>query len=341
MARGRSGRGGCAILLFLLFFGLPLLMLLVSPAIAAHVAAGGSPVQAPYLSEWLWASAGSVPVALVLVRWALRRDGRLRGRGTPVIKRWLGLLARSGVLLGAMNVVAFLKLRSGEHVIEDGMGPLALTALAGVGALVAIRLWDRRPQRVTVQEVRSAAAEADRALLRVRAENERVRRQAAQVQARLTKIRARGTGPAGRPSAGSSGPGRPGQRPDTDFYALRTFHRESYQCADTAHLTYQSAQTSLHTMSYLVRRARFAPHRVVARRARAEMYAAADALARSHGELRVQVDQGLEMVRTLNANTSELKCEIRDSCGEQGQEWFEALEERIEKAREERGAGRM
>lgn len=338
MARRRSGCG-CAIPVFLLFFGLPLTMLLVAPAIAAHIVAGGSPAQAEYLHEWLWASAGSVPLALVLVRWALSRDGRLRR--TPLVKRWLGLLARSGLVLGAMNVVAFWQLNRGEHVIEDGMTPLLLTALAGIGALVAIRVWDRRPRRVTIQEVRTAAAEADRALRRVRAENERVRRQAERVQARLTKIRTRGTGPPSR----SSGPRRPEQRPDVDFHALRTFHRESYQCADTAHMTYQSAQTSLHTMSQLVRRARLAPHRVVvlgpsAKRARAEMHAAAASLARSHGELRVQVDQGLDMVRDLNANTADLKFEIRDSCGPQGREWFEALEERIETAREERRAAR-
>jgi hypothetical protein len=351
MARRRNGCGGCAVpllVVFGLFFVMPLIMLLVSPAIATHIVLSGSPAQEVYLSEWLWASAVSLPLALMLVRSALKRNGRLRGG--PMIKRWLGMLARGAVLLGAMNVAAFVKLKPtgpDGQVMEDGMPALLVAGLVGVAALIAIRLWDRRPRRVTVQEVRAAAAEADRALRRVRAENERVRRQAEQVQARLTKIRARATGPAGHPRDRSSRPkqpehaGRNAARSDIDFHALRTFHRESYQCADTAHMAYHSAQTSLHTMSYLVRRARLAPHRMVwqgpaAKRARAEMHAAATHLARSHVELRAQVDQGLGMVRDLNANTSDLKLEIRDSCGEPGQQWFDALEERIEKAREER-----
>jgi hypothetical protein len=70
------------------------------------------------------------------------------------------------------------------------------------------------------------------------------------------------------------------------------------------------------------------------------MRAAATHLAHSQGELRVQVDQGLTVVQTLNANTAGLKHGIRDKCGVQGQEWFEALEERIEQAREERRANR-
>ncbi|GGU77147.1 hypothetical protein [Lentzea flava] len=324
MTPARRGGCGCAVPLlglFLLFFGLPLTMLLVAPAIAAHIVAGASQAQAVYLQEWLWASTGSLPLALVLVRSVLNRNGRLRRQ--RLVKRWPGMLARALALLGVMNATAFLTLNPGEHVIEDGMGPLLGAAAAGIGALIAVSLWDRRPRRVTLGEVRTAAAEADRVLRRVRAQNDRVRRQADQVQARLVQLRT-----------------RPPGRPDVEFHALRTFHRESYQCADTAHLAYQSAQTSMRTMSQLVRRARFAPHRLgLPGRARAEMHAAATHLAQSHLELRAQVDQGLGMVRTLNANTSELKFEIRDSCGPQGEEWFEALELRIEKAREERAGG--
>ncbi|SEQ90670.1 hypothetical protein SAMN05216188_106161 [Lentzea xinjiangensis] len=99
-------------------------------------------------------------------------------------------------------------------------------------------------------------------------------------------------------------------------------------------------------MSHLVRRARLAPRRLTlpgraAQQARAEMRAAAAHLAQSHGELQAQVEQGLGMVRTLNANTSDLKLEIRDSCGLPGQQWFEALEERIEQVREERRGSRI
>ncbi|MCP2244311.1 hypothetical protein LX86_003041 [Lentzea aerocolonigenes] len=495
-------------------------MLLVSPAIAAHILATGTPAQQVYLEEWRWGCLVALPLALVLVRLALSRDGRVRGSGW--LKRWLGLFVRSLVLLGAMNAMAFVKLKpSAEHVIDDGMPAFFAASAVGVGVLVGIRLWDRRPRRVTVAEVRAAAAEADRALRRVRAENERVRRQAEQVQARLAALRARGGGPGARPggradghprgrgdgaggarrtgaggakqggpgsggagragaggaghsgtggagNAGASGAGQPerggakasggrspkagaggarqseaesrqarggggqqagageaqqagagggqqagiggrqqarggggqqagvggaqqagaggrqqagagggqqaaagggqqagagggkqgGARRDdraargwdggslgVDFQSLRVFHRESYQCADTAHMAYQSAQTSLQTMSYLVRRTRIVPQWVglpgrAARLARAEMRAAAVHLADSHLKLRVQVDEGLGMVRTLNANTSELKVEIRDSCGERGERWYLALEERIEAAREERRASR-
>lgn len=111
-------------------------------------------------------------------------------------------------------------------------------------------------------------------------------------------------------------------------------------------MAYQSTQASLHAMSSVVRRARLAPQHWLsagraAKLARAEMHAVATHLARSHGELRAQVEQGLGMVRTLNANTSDLKHEIRNSCGEPGRQWFDALEQRIEEARNERRASRI
>ncbi len=153
-----------------------------------------------------------------------------------------------------------------------------------------------------------------------------MRRHAEQVRARLTKLRARGSGPAGHPRSRSAGPrqaGRNAPRSDVDFHALRVFHRESYQCADTAHMAYQSAQTSLHTMSYLVRGARLAPHRLIvpgraASRARAEMHDAAAHLARSHGELRVHVSEGLGVVRDLNASTSELSTRSATAAARRG-----------------------
>lgn len=318
--RNRGGRGGCALAFLALFFGMPLTMVLVAPAIAARIVADGLPEHAVYLSEWLWGAAVAVPLGVLSVRFALKRNGRVRRSALP--QRWLGLLVRGLGLLAAMNVFVFVTKKPatpGEHVIDDGMGLFVEAALIGAAVLVGMRLWDRRARRVTVEEVRAAAEEADRTVKRVRAQNERVRRQAEQVQARLVKLQARS---------------------DVEFHGLRVFHRESYQCADTAHIAYHSAQTSLHTMASLVRRARRAPLQLVAsRKARAEMHAAAAHLAQSQGELRTQVDHGLSMVRTLNANTSELKHEIRDSCGRQGQEWFEALEERIEQAREERRVG--
>ncbi|MFK8911337.1 hypothetical protein [Streptomyces sp. YS-3] len=99
-------------------------------------------------------------------------------------------------------------------------------------------------------------------------------------------------------------------------------------------------------MSNVVRRARIGtqiwlPTSRASRVARAEMRDAAAHLARSHGELRTQVDHGLRLVRTLNAHTSDLKREIRDNYGENGRAWFEALEPRITEARSERRASRF
>ncbi|GAA4523693.1 hypothetical protein [Amycolatopsis samaneae] len=343
MANNRTGRGGCALVLLAVFGGLPLTMVLAAPAIAAHIVLGGAPTMLPYLREWQWAMIGSLLLALVLVRMVLDRKGRLRGRSVPPAKRWLGVLARAGLLLGVVNALALLQLtRSGrtDHVITGSIWPFVLDALAGIAVLVAIARWDRRPEPVTIEEIRAATTEADRALRRVRAENERVRRQAEQVQARLAKLRTPTTGP-----ANGRAKGKPADRHsngiDVGFHSLRICHRESYQCADTAHLAYQSAQSSVRTMSHLVRRARLAPRQWVptgraGRRARAELRAAAAHLTRSHDELRARVGEGLTMVRTLNSNTADLKHEIRDSCGRPGRLWFEALEERVAERRAHR-----
>ncbi|USX56154.1 hypothetical protein [Lentzea sp. HUAS12] len=326
MSRNRSGCGGCALAFLALFFWLPLALVLVSPAIALRTAVDGVPEQVFHPREWLWGAAFSVPLSVLVVRSVFRRDGRVRG--APPGKRWAGLLAHGLVLLAATNLVAYQKNAPGEYVVQNSDLPFVGTAsLTAVAVLVVMALWDRRARRVTVEEVREAAAQADRALKRVHAENAKVHRQAEQVQARLVKLQARA-------------PVR-NRRGEVEFHSLRVFHRESYQCADTAHLAYTSAQTSLRTMSPLVRRARSAALQLtVSRRARAEMRAAATHLATSCGELRAQVDHGLGMVRDLNANTSELKHEIRDNCGAQGRRWFEELEERIEQAREERRTSR-
>ncbi|MFD9791538.1 hypothetical protein ACFWXK_11385 [Streptomyces sp. NPDC059070] len=358
MPSNRNGGAGCTIALLVvggLFFGLPATMLLAAPAIAARIKFSGAPGLAPYLREWLWASIASPLLAVALVRLAFSAQGRLRSR-SPVVTRWLGLLARAAIVLGVINVAVFVQLTDAgrtDQVITNGLPLFALAALLGIAALIAISAIDRRPKPVSVQEVHAATAEAKRALRRVRAENERVRRQAEEVHARLAKLRARDAGPAGRAAHSAGGRARDTRndrrqsaRSPLEFHALRTFHRESYLCADTAHVAYQSAQTSLRTMSHVVRRARIGtqiwlPTSRASRVARAEMRDAAAHLARSHGELRTQVDQGLGLVRNLNAHTADLKHEIRDNYGENGRAWFEALEQRITDARAERRASRF
>ncbi len=320
---------------------MPVTLLLAAPAMAARIVVSGAPALQSNLRGWAWTSLASPLLALLLVRLVLDRGGRLRGGSSPVGKVWLGLLKRAGLLLGAVNVAMFVQLnRAGrtQHDIED-MSTVVVPTLIGLAVLIGIALWDGRPEPVTVEEVRAAAAEADRALRRVRVEDERVRRQAEQVQARLEKLRAQ----RGRPNQpGRSKEPKQAGRSELDFHSLRTFHRESYQCADTAHVAYRSSQDSLHTMSSIVRRMRYAPQHWVtvgraAKLAKAEMRAAVVHLAQSQGELRAQVERGLGMVRELNANTAEFKHEIRDSCGEHGRQWFAALEERIEEARASRG----
>ncbi len=331
-------------------------MILAAPALVARIEFSGAHSLAPYLREWLWASIASPLLAVALVRLVLFAEGRLRSRSVPAVKRWLGLLARAAIVLGVINVVVFVQLTDAgrtDHVITNGLPLFALAAALGIATLIAISVFDRRPTPVSVQEIHAATAEAKRALSRVHAENERVRRQAEQVQARLAKLRVRAAGPADRPTHFTGGRARDKKnerrqsaRSDLDFHALRVFHRESYLCADNAHVAYQSAQTSLRTMSYVVRRAQIGtriwlPTSRASKVARAEMRDAARHLTRSHGELRTQVDQGLGLVRTLNANTSDLKHEIRDNYGEDGRSWFEALEQRIAEVRAERRASRI
>jgi hypothetical protein len=356
--------------------GMPLTMLLSAPAVAARIVVSGAPALQPHLQGWLLAALCSPLLAVGLVRLVLTRRGRLLSRATSPAKRWRGMLARAGALLGAVNVMTFLHLMridSTEHTISAGMSVFCTETLAGLAVLAAVAVWDRRPEPVTVEQVRAAAAQADHTLRRIRAENERVRLQAERVQMRLAKLRAQ-AGTADHVNGGARGPqrsgrserperpgrserperpGRPGRRhdqsavrSDVDFIALRHFHRESFQCADTAHMAFRSTQESLHVMSSMVRRARLMPQHWLsvgraAKLARAEMRAAAVHLDHCHGELRMQVMHGLDTVRTLNANTSELKHEIRDSCGAPGRDWFEALEQRIEEVRDERRAGRL
>jgi hypothetical protein len=275
-------------------------------------------------------------LTLLLVRLVLGREGRLRGSGRPRRKVLLGLLTRAGLVFAAVNTTVFVKVREAALPGTEvrGWSTLLLPALAGTVVLAAIALWDRLPKPPTLEEVRAATRDADRALRRVRAENERVRRQSAQVQERVAVLR----GHREQPRRQGGGYRAEQGRSEVDFHSLCTFHRDSYQCADTAHVAYRSSQDSLHTMESIVRRMWVGPQHWVAvgrqaKLAKAELRAAAVRMSGSQSELQALVQHGLGMVRELNAGTAELKHEIRDSCGERGRQWYAALEERIEEAR--------
>jgi hypothetical protein len=128
-----------------------------------------------------------------------------------------------------------------------------------------------------------------------------------------------------------------------DFATLRTMHHESYGCADSLYAHYRSIEESLNVVSQLVRGVRidsWQPSRVVkravnrkARVAFSQLRSEAGGLAGTAYEMRMAWQESQERVKTLNARTADLKCQIRDDCGPAGRRWYEALEERREAAR--------
>jgi len=338
---GADGSGCVVFALVWLFFGMGLAVILVAPAVAAHIQLENPALFKPYGQQWLEGGAAAPPLALVLIRLASPRTGRLRGRRQDAIdsahqragarprSRRLavltGYLVRTGFLLAVANAIALVILQRGDdhqdpHVIQDGWSVFGIPALAVAVVLLTIHWWDGRPAPVTVETVRAVAQEADRTLRQVRAENRRLSRLAREVEAKLAAARS-----------------------EVDFNALRNLHHESFRCANGAHAHYTSAKTSMYTMSQTVGRVRGTSHRWLgstgrpataqARRKRAELEEAVSDLATTHGQLIVEVERGLDLVRTLNGHTAELKHSIRDDCGERGQRWYEALEERIQDVR--------
>lgn len=341
MGRRDSSGGGCLVTLFLapclggFVIGIPAVVL-AAPGLVPYLYLTDPAQFAPHRLQWFAALAAAPLLALILVWWASPQQGRIRGRRQPTgdpaapggprrrpsIRA--AILRRVVVLLGATSSTALVMLVRGN----DGHGPAALretwtlfgsTAVAAAVVLGAIRLWDRRPcvEPVTVETVREAADQADRALRRVRADNRRLDRLVHEVETKLATVRA------------------------VDFAILCNLHFESVGCADGAYAHYRSTQTSLTTMAQLLHRvygasrrpAAVRRHTAAARRDRAELAAATAQLADTHGQLDVEVQRGLTLVQTLNANTAELKHRIRDNCGERGQRWFADLQDRIERAR--------
>ncbi|KND23576.1 hypothetical protein IQ63_44070 [Streptomyces acidiscabies] len=110
----------------------------------------------------------------------------------PYLREWLWASIASPLLAVALvRLVLFAegRLRSRSvPAVKRWLGLLARAAIM-LGVINVV---------VSVQEIHAATAEAKRALSRVHAENERVRRQAEQVQTRLAKLRVRTAGPADR-----------------------------------------------------------------------------------------------------------------------------------------------
>jgi hypothetical protein len=345
MVRRDSSAVGCGLgLTFLapllcgVMVGVPT-FILTAPVVAAYLLIRNPAQFEPERFEWLVAAAAAPLLAFALVRLASPRSGRLRGpkgkaadgahqpTGGRSRQRAIltGYLLRAGFLLAATSVTAVMTLlRNNDDSASDaaqqnlavGFSP----AIAGAAVLVIIRLLDRQP--ITIETVRAATEQATRALSQVRAENERVSRLAQRVEAKLRAARF-----------------------DTDFVALCDLHHESVGCADCAHGHYRSAKTSLQTMARILVRIRFSSRRWFpqvhhpaavsrAHRDRVEMAAAASMLAVTRGQLDVEVERGLNLVRTLNNNTHDLKQSIKDNCGERGRRWHQDLEQRIKLARD-------
>ncbi|MGH3933093.1 MAG: hypothetical protein ACRDTF_24320 [Pseudonocardiaceae bacterium] len=242
--------------------------------------------------------------------------------GFPLAAGGVGLLAFA---LAAPAVVPYLLVTDPALFEQNRLE--WLVALAASPLLVTIHLRDRwfppgeRVEPVTVETVRKAATQASEKLQQVRAENKKVSQLARAIEAQLL--------------AASS---------EMDFVSLRNLHHESFGCADRAYEHYSSADSSLQTMSRILLGVRAAlTLRLIAPRNSAtgrrerpdrdQLKAAASSLSESRQQLDVEVKRGLTLVKTLNANTAQLKHSINDNCGERGRRWYQDLELRIEAAR--------
>ncbi|MGW6444060.1 hypothetical protein [Lentzea sp. NPDC055074] len=329
MAKNDRSALGCGLLLITPVLAWLLVRYLLSAAAVAHILVGDRADQAHRLTDNLWGTALSVPLAMVLIRCVLHRDGRLR-RHTTWPRRWLGILLRAVVLLCAVNFVAYQALaldgplgRPSEVITGHVWPAIWKSGLTAIVVLIVTRAWDRHSWRLPTRgNLRRAVREVDAVTAEVRAANQRVAQQTEQVRTRLRMMRA--GGPAHRGSG-------------LEFPALCGFHRESYQCADLEYGRYESAQTSMHRVEYLVRRTRKASTRLRREGVHEDMQALAAHLEGQRDVLKVDVDQGLNAVRGLNIGTADLKYEIRDTCGPQGQQWYAELETRIDEARAARG----
>ena len=358
MARRDASGAGCG-LLALLLCGAPVLAVLAvvplwvlcAPGFALYIRFTGTPAARAQEGAW-WGIAAAAPVlALGLVWLASPRRGRLRGRlrrypedeyrSAPELRavrsRRRRALAnayavRVALLLGsvtATTLVVFARTDVPQLIEREAAGAEALQAmlwiygipgLVAVAVLSALYLVDRRPylEPITADVVQAAAAHADRLRRQAVADSIRVQRLVDEVDAKIGDARTR-----------------------IGFIELCDLHYESFGCADSQYAQFTSTQSTTRALSEMLTRAQTCARRASSGRGRArrreggqdDLGAAAEILARALGPLTAEVDGGLTRVRTLNARTTDLKHSIRDTCGRRGQEWYDALQERVAFAR--------
>ena len=337
---------------------LPVLALLLTPCLGGYGAiALAAPALVPYLylhdraqfaadrTAWLVELAAGPVLAFFLVRWASPADGRLRARrgeraSTPPKRRSGPRARRPGLIRGYLDRVLLLLAATSATTLwllrhgTDAHGPHAgretfalIGAVAGavVLVLVGVRRWDRPyVAPVTLESVRAQNRQAAKELRRIRADNGRIARMVAKVEAQLADAHTR-----------------------RDFATLRTMHHESYGCADSVYAHYRSVQDSLKIVASTVRSVRMSTWqpaglavRAVSRNARVrlgQLRVEAGGLAGTAGDLRAEWLRNRDLVQQLNARTADLKFQIRDECGPDGMRWFEELEARREAARAAEG----
>ena len=338
MAPRKSG-GGC----------FPILALLVSPCVIPYaIGSFATPVLAPhvYLNQPaafahdrpLWYTMlGAVPIlSYFLVRWASPAGGRLRDSSTPRRQGKTlrarrphpirGYLDRMLLLVAATSAVTFWLVMRGEDMYGPNAGRETVHLLLGLvvvlaGVLTGIHFWDRPyTPPVTVEQVRAHHRRAQKELRRARADNERITAMLVRLEAKLAEANGR-----------------------RDFAVLCTMHHESFGCANSVYTHYRSVEESLAVVTQLVRGVRInswqpggMASRAVNRKARVafrELRSEASGLNGTAYHLRVAWLDSQDQVKTLNARTADLKCQIRDECGPPGLRWYADLEDRREAAR--------
>ena len=345
----RDNSAGCGCLLVGLLFVVPVAITLAAWLVGAFALAMTAPAMVPYLlakdpaqfhhnqTEWLVALAFSPVLSYLLATagsprrfWARTpaadeaetrgdRWARYRRRGLQTILLLTATSITGLVMLLRGNVA------HGPHAFAQTVHLLGATLVTSVLLPLLFRAWDYwyppLAEAVTVEMVQRAATKADRQRRRVEAEAVRVQQMLERVEGQLYAA-----------------------QQQSNFGSMRQVHFESFRCADAAHDHYESVRTSARTLSRLEARARASvrPRLVPLRDPgtgqrrrpdRAQMRAATAGLREHRLALDSRAKHGLTDVQALNVRTAVLRDTIRESCGERGRQWYDALEERKQRVR--------